>query len=86
MFTSQNVYLPKSPAGAGGSSSDLLIPSQILGPTDAEEKTETSRATDIRLRWSREEKDAWALQTFGSAGAGHRWNLVDRSIPTWKAD
>jgi hypothetical protein len=32
-----------------------------------------SGATNIRLRWSREEKGkVWALQTFGSAGAGRR--------------
>src|SRR5262245_24493120 len=31
-------------------------------------------ATNIRLRWSQAEMEWQGLQTFGSAGAGRRWN------------
>src|SRR5262249_11245310 len=60
-------YKHSAPLEAGG---DGIAGLQTFGSAGAGRRWNGLRATNIRLRWSREEMEWPGLQTFGSAGAG----------------
>src|SRR5215510_12569833 len=71
-------YKHSAPLEPGGDGNACVL--QTFGSAGAGRRRKCLRATNIRLRWSREPVggNLAVLQTFGSAGAGNRLGVISR--------